>query len=701
MRPGPPRRGGLRHRSRTTPRAGVPRPGRLLKTDLPGADNDGVSGALTTTHEDARVATPTPVEQLDNADSRQTRLLLGEALVDRGLLSERDLDRALAHQARTGGRLGQILVATGMVRRQDLYRLLSEQWGLPFADLTRDPIDGELIQRCEPAWLIAAGMLPMSLADGVLTVAVVNAPSLDTVHVARDMAGVGDDTAVVLVATTEWDLDWAVREHFAERLESEAKWHLARTNAGASAHVVFTRGQKLGLVVAGAVLVTAAVLEPVWTLLAVLLGINLLFLAGILFKFVASLAGARSSLEMEISDQDVAALTDAELPTYTILVPVYREANIVGLLMENLAGLDYPEDKLEILLLMEEDDQETLDAARAARPPETVHFIIIPDGQPKTKPKACNVGLRFARGEFLVIYDAEDRPEPDQLKKALIAFRRGGDRLACVQGALNYFNANENYLTRMFTLEYSFWFDYMLRGLVALRLPIPLGGTSNHFRTAVLRDLGGWDPFNVTEDADLGIRASALGYTVGVINSTTFEEANTATRNWIRQRSRWIKGYMQTALVHSRRPDHLVRTAGWRGAAGFALLIAGTPLTFLMAPVLWLMAFVLLFSGGFGMHSLPASILALGLFNLIFGNTVAVYLSMLAVYRRHRFDLIWWAILTPVYWILHSIASYKALWQLIFKPFYWEKTVHGLTQLPTSGEHGGSAPPPITTEVTP
>ena len=628
-----------------------------------------------------------------------TRVPLGQALIERGLLSQDDLGRALEHQSRTGGRLGQILVATGVVRRQDLYRVLSAQWNLPFADLTTSAIDPGLIHHIEPARVVALGMFPMTMVDGTLTVAIVDPPRFATEDEARDMVGAPSDVAVRLVATTEWDLDWAVREYFAERLESDAKWHLARTNAGASAHVVVTRGQKVALMIAAASVAAAAALSPGWTFLAVILAINVLFTAGILFKFIASLAGVRSSLELEISDGDVAALTDAELPPYTILVPVYKEANIVGLLMDNLAGLDYPADKLEILLLMEDDDRDTIAAARAARPPETVHFIVIPDGQPKTKPKACNVGLAFARGEFLVIYDAEDRPESDQLKKAVIAFRRGGRRLACVQGALNYFNADENFLTRMFTLEYSFWFDYMLRGLVTLRLPIPLGGTSNHFRTSVLRDLGGWDPFNVTEDADLGIRASALGYTVGVINSTTFEEANSATGNWIRQRSRWIKGYMQTALVHSRDPAHLVRVTGWRGAAGFALLIAGTPLTFLMAPVLWLVAIVMLFGAATGLQAFPPALLALGLFNLIFGNTVAVYLSMLAVYRRHRFELIWWAMLTPLYWVLHSIAAYKALWQLIFKPFYWEKTVHGLTAVSAEPEREASVPAPVIPEV--
>ncbi len=216
----------------------------------------------------------------------------------------------------------------------------------------------------------------------------------------------------------------------------------------------------------------------------------------------------------------MAALRDVDLPVYTVLVPVYREANVVGDLVANLGALDYPPAKLQILLLLEEEDDETRDAAKAARPPADHHVRHHPAGQPQTKPKACNVGLFLAKGELLVIYDAEDKPDPDQLKKAVVAFSRGGRSLACVQAALNYWNAEENALTRMFTLEYSFWFDYMLPGLDASRMPIPLGGTSNHFRTDALRRLGGWDPFNVTEDADIGIRAAALGRTVSVINST-------------------------------------------------------------------------------------------------------------------------------------------------------------------------------------
>jgi cellulose synthase/poly-beta-1,6-N-acetylglucosamine synthase-like glycosyltransferase len=416
------------------------------------------------------------------------------------------------------------------------------------------------------------------------------------------------------------------------------------------------------------------------TLIFISVLVNAAFVVSICFKLVTSIAGARQSGRSDISQADIDALDERDLPTYTILVPVFREANIVATLMENLRDLDYPASKLEILLLIEEVDDETLEAARAAAPPESVTFILIPDGKPRTKPRACNVGLFFAKGEYLVIYDAEDRPERDQLKKAVVAFQRGDEKLVCVQAALNYFNATENFLTRMFTLEYSYWFDYMLPGLDKLRLPIPLGGTSNHFRTDALRKLGGWDPFNVTEDADLGIRAAAEGYKVGVINSTTYEEANSEVGNWIRQRSRWIKGYMQTSLVYLRNPIDLVKRVGIKNALAFAMLIGGTPLTFL-ATMPMLMLFTAWLVLGVNLDALfPGVVLYAGLFNLFLGNSMMVVVNAFGVVRRRNYGLALFALANPFYWLLHSVASYKALWQLITKPFYWEKTNHGISK---------------------
>jgi glycosyltransferase XagB len=387
-------------------------------------------------------------------------------------------------------------------------------------------------------------------------------------------------------------------------------------------------------------------------------------------------------------------IPDHELPIYTVLVPAFGEANVVGGLVEHLRALDYPPEKLEVLLLMEEEDTETIAAARAARPPDTVRFVIVPPGRPQTKPRACNLGLVFSHGEFLVIYDAEDRPEPGQLREAVAAFREGPDSLACVQARLNYFNARENLLTRMFTLEYSWWFDYMLPGLDALGLPIPLGGTSNHFRTDVLRRLGGWDAWNVTEDADLGLRAAAEGYTVGVIPSTTYEEACGRYRPWVRQRTRWIKGYMQTALVHTRRPIRTARAAGLRGVMGLLLLILGTPLTFLLAPLMWLvtLAWAVHLAGAPGPADLlPGPMEVVGAVNLFVGNLLMVALNALAVGRRRIHHLLPYALLNPLYWCLHYVAAWRALHQLVRNPFHWEKTPHGLTSQTAVLAVGGTA----------
>lgn len=455
---------------------------------------------------------------------------------------------------------------------------------------------------------------------------------------------------------------------------------LADSDPMRSAKTVLSRAQSVGVAILLIAIACLTVARPLWVLNAAVVLFSLAFLAATAFKFIVAVRGARYDVIERISPQRLASLRNEALPVYTVLVPVFHEANIVGQLVRNLGALDYPAEKLEVLILTEEEDQETRDAIAAANPPENFQVVIVPAGQPQTKPRACNVGLMLARGDYLVIYDAEDRPDPDQLKKALVGFQDGGERVAVVQAALNYFNDRENALTRMFTLEYSYWFDYMLPGLDHDHLPIPLGGTSNHFRVDALNKLGGWDPYNVTEDADLGIRASALGYRVGVIDSTTMEEANTSIPNFIRQRSRWIKGYLQTSLVHARQPRRLIREIGFGRFLAFALLIAGTPITFLaVLPFYALTVISLLLPPDILSQVFPVAVLWIGLLNFVIGSALMVYLCMMGPYKRGAFHLVPWALLNPLYWVLHSIASYKALWQLIRKPHYWEKTEHGLT----------------------
>jgi cellulose synthase/poly-beta-1,6-N-acetylglucosamine synthase-like glycosyltransferase len=613
---------------------------------------------------------------------------LGDALVAAGLIDDSTLDWALQRQRETGERLGAILLAAGKVHRLDLQRVLGEQWGLPFIDLLSapTPVDGALVRRCDAERMLAEGWIPVRRERGRVLVATCEPPSGELIAAVRDE--LGEPVRVELRTTTPLDVERALMESFRDLVVSRATVDLLSRRPDLSAAMGWSRGQKAAVVVGLLAVAAGAAISWEFTLSVLIALANLVFFSAVSFKLVTCLAG----LGARLGRSGARETDDRRLPRYTVLVPAYGEANVIGQLMDNLAALDYPAEKLEVLVLLEADDEETIAAARAARPPATVRLIVVPNAEPRTKPKACNVGLFLARGELLVIYDAEDRPEPDQLRKAVAAFEAAGDRTVCVQARLRYWNVRTNLLTRMFGLEYGYWFGAMLPGLDRLRLPIPLGGTSNHFRVDALRRLGGWDPHNVTEDADLGLRAAVEGYRVGVIDSDTDEEACAQVRPWIRQRTRWIKGYMQTALVHTRSPRRLIRQVGVVNALGFLLLIAGTPLTFLLAPFLWVGTAAWY---GFGEPHLPlvdsGLFWAIALFDLIVGNVIMIGLNVLAAVRDRGWRWAPFALLNPLYWVLHSVAAWRALIQLVHKPFYWEKTPHGLDQAPVHGPPEGLA----------
>ena len=313
------------------------------------------------------------------------------------------------------------------------------------------------------------------------------------------------------------------------------------------------------------------------------------FYGGVVFvRMLSVLMALIKSPEHRVSQAEIDALIDADLPIYTVLVPMYKEPAIAQKIARTVTKLNYPLDKLDVKLLLEEDDAETrakIDEVIGSLPPcvEVVIAPRVPVGQPRTKPRACNWGLERARGKYLVIFDAEDQPEADQLKKAVVVFNKlqaqGKSKVVCLQAKLNYFNADQNWLTGFFTLEYTTWFDLFLPGLHRIWAPIPLGGTSNHFKTDVLKQLGGWDSFNVTEDCDLGIRLARQGQSTEVLDSTTWEEANSNYGNWVRQRSRWIKGYFQSHLVHTRDGwlPSLLLAAFFGGLAGFAQSLRSDP----------------------------------------------------------------------------------------------------------------------------
>jgi cellulose synthase/poly-beta-1,6-N-acetylglucosamine synthase-like glycosyltransferase len=365
------------------------------------------------------------------------------------------------------------------------------------------------------------------------------------------------------------------------------------------------------------------------------------------------------------------------LPVITILLPLFRDAKALPMLAHAIDALDYPTYKKDVKLLLEERDRETIFEAYRLRLDKKFHIIIVPAQAPRTKPKACNVGLELARGELIVIYDAEDCPEHDQLRKATAAFAGRDDSLACVQARLNYYNRNDNWLTRLFTLEYSLWFDWLLPALQKMGAPIPLGGTSNFFRTSILKKAGGWDPYNVTEDADLGLRLSSLGYRVELIASTTFEEANCDISNWVRQRSRWLKGYLQTWLVHMRHPQRIIATTGWRGFFAVQLFVAGNLFSAIINPFMWAIFIVwLVWRPPIFEQLFPAPIFQLNMFALVFGNLFFIFLLMIGPLKRGWSDLSLYGLTAPAYWLLTSFAAYKALWQAVRRPHYWEKTEH-------------------------
>ena len=364
----------------------------------------------------------------------------------------------------------------------------------------------------------------------------------------------------------------AVADHMANHFSRRAP-HLAARSG-------FARWQRAAGVAAALGVIALLVTAPL-VLLIVLAGAIALITAAHVVIAVA----ARWRRPGGAAAGGAAAVPDAGLPAYTILVPAYQEQDVIGGMVRCLENLDYPQDRLEALILVERRDTATKQAIADADPAPFIRIVEIPPGKPQTKPRSCNAGLLLAKGDLIVIYDAEDRPDPGQLRVAAAQFAAADDTLACVQAKLMVANAGQSFITRQFALEYCLRYELTLPGLARLGLPIPLGGTSNHFRTPVLRELGGWDAWNVTEDADLGMRCAALGYRVEVANSVTYGEMPHQVGAWTRQRTRWLKGFMLTALVHTRNPARTWRTFGRASTATMLTFMAGTPLLYLAQPI--------------------------------------------------------------------------------------------------------------------
>lgn len=604
-------------------------------------------------------------------------LPLGAILIERGLITPDELTAALAEQQRTKSRLGDILTGNGSLAMFTLYQALADHCGLAYANLLTEPCDETLLDYAQVNDYIRHRILPWK-RDGGAVVLATSEPSGET-H-AWALRQFGQDYR--LAVTSPFDIRSQVERQFGHRLEEESRLRLYTLMPDQSARFILRRDQKRVFCLLLLALLTAFALEPAHTVVLALCALQFMYSGTMLFKWLVFRVGLKHPPQQD------PLLTrppppEESLPVYTLLVPLYKEKESLARLLAALRAIDYPQSKLDIKLVLEADDRETIDAAIALKPAWNVDIIRVPASEPRTKPKALNYALRFARGEYVTVYDAEDAPDALQLKKAVSAFNALPLNVACLQSRLNYYNADTNLLTRWFAIEYGILFNALMPGLQALQIPLPLGGTSNHLSLELLRRLGEWDPYNVTEDADLGVRLCARGLRTVVMDSITMEEAPAHLMPWVRQRSRWIKGYMQTWLVHMRDPLMLWRKLGLRSFLGFQFFVGLACVSYMTAPLVWLLSLLSLL-GADMVEALvfPPWLLWMALFNL--GLHFAAHweqarhvLPQLAGYAQHKPRFWLAALFFPFYWVLHSLASYKSLWQLVFRPHFWEKTSHG------------------------
>ncbi len=569
------------------------------------------------------------------------------------------------------------LLGEGLLPEEDYFHALARHLRVPY-------FCGELAidDSVDPARVVASGIAP--LAPNGLRLRAVVAPRGAAVRFLVAAAAAGHLRGGFVISSPQ-RLGALVRAKAGARLSDTAACALERRDRALSAHSGLWRrqiacvaalaavGTALGLAVPG--VSRAAISIPLW----------LTFAAWIVVRNLAAAAAGATRAFAPLGDED--------LPVYSIVAPLYREARMVRKLVKALDAIDYPKAKLDIKLVIERRDGETLAAIASLGLPARYDVIVAPPGQPSTKPRALNVALPALRGDLVVVYDAEDEPDPDQLRLAAAHFV-GDPGLDCLQARLTIDNAEDSWISKMFAIEYAALFDLIDPGLAALGLPIALGGTSNHFRTGTLRRIGGWDAWNVTEDADLGIRLAREGARVGALASDTREEAPNDLGAWFRQRMRWQKGWMQTLIVHSRQPVKLVRGLGPARALAAAALVAGSVLGGLFGPPLLAEAVWRAFRGDLagadawrlGGDVAIYTLMALGFLSIAVPASVAMRRRGVAGLGRALASL-------PVYYILISAASWAALFDLAIRPFHWAKTEHGKARAATGGRDGAPGRP--------
>ena len=595
----------------------------------------------------------------------------GRFLLASGLVSASALLEARNIQARSQTSLDHILIAEGLLSAAEMTTALSRFHGLPRVDLSRDPADPLLADLIPLRLCLNHSVLPWRRAADGQTLRIVASRFEDFTHVLSLLGERAPPAELVLAPAC--DIQATLARSHRETLIAQAS---ARVPIAESCRNWRPAGRRrLGLTVLGVALLLALTLwQPthVFAAIALWASFTLLVAAGLrLSAYIAHMSAPVPAAD------SAPPLGQGDLPRVSVLVPLFKETEIAQHLIARLSRLTYPKPLLDVVLVLEENDHLTREAIAGCTLQPWIRVVEVPEGVPKTKPRAMNYALDFCDGEIVGIWDAEDAPDPDQIDRVVERFAQVPEDVVCLQGILDYYNSQQNWLARCFTVEYAAWFRLMLPGMARLGLAIPLGGTTLFFRREVLEELGGWDAHNVTEDADLGFRLARHGYRTEMIATTTGEEANCRFWPWVRQRSRWLKGYMVTYLVHMRRPLQLYRQMGHLKFWGFQAHFITALSQFVLAPFLWSFWLVLLGLPHPLDPLLPRSVLLnFGLFFLMV-EVITILVNATAVSGPKHRHLLAWVPTLHFYYPIGAIAAYKALYELVFQPFFWDKTAHG------------------------
>ncbi len=613
---------------------------------------------------------PSAFGAIVDAPRRTKGALLSDLLLLRGLVTSDQLDTARTAQRCTPLSLGQVLTTQNVITEAELLSALSDVYSIGIADLSNRVPAINLLQYLPAQTAISTESVIWHRTGSALVVVTSRPDRMEDVR-----AALPPGQRIVIALAARAQIVEAQRAAYGTLLARKAE---GRAPEGGSCRS--WQGAAVARVILAIAIASIAVIlvSPV-AFAKGLFGLAILvFVANCLLKFTA-LAQALRRAAVQVPASDIPSLRAQFLhePTVSILVPLFREPEVAGALVERLRQIDYPRERLDIILAVEEDDPLTLSALRAGTLPQWMRAVIVPRGTPQTKPRALNYVLSYARGSIVGIYDAEDRPEPDQIKRVVARFAEVPENVACLQGRLDYYNARHNWLSRLFTVEYAAWFRVLLPGVQRMGLVVPLGGTTVFLRRNVLEEVGAWDAHNVTEDAELGLRLARAGYETQIVDTTTFEEANAAAMPWIRQRSRWLKGYLMTWGSAMRDPRALWRDLGPKRFIGLQVQFLGAVLGFLTAPLLW--TFML---KPFGVwHPLDAvlSPFAYGVLVTIMmtGLIGSIFVSIYACRAPHLRHLRPISPLVEPYYLFGTVAAWIGLFELMVRPFFWAKTSHG------------------------